>query len=86
MGDFGLGLAKGSNMGSTTALLGPVTQPVCLSLRFLLCAMGIITAPISHRLLWGLSETMLGKPRAAVLGTCNDISRVSERKRQAHGS
>lgn len=47
MGDFGQGIAEGSRMESATALLKPVTQPVCLSPSFLLCAMGIIIAPIS---------------------------------------
>lgn len=50
LGDFGLGLAKGSNMGFATALRGPVTQPVCLGLSFLLCAMGMITRPVPHGL------------------------------------
>lgn len=40
---------------SATALPGPVTQPVCLSLSFLLCPMGMIIAPISYGLPWGSS-------------------------------
>lgn len=75
MSDIGQGLA--------TALLGPVTQPICLSLSFLLCAMRIVIALISDELLWGLSGEDAGKAHSPVLGTCNDFSSVSEWKRQS---
>lgn len=82
MGDFGQDIAEGSKLGICHCFTDPVTQPVCLSLSFLLCAMAIIIAPISDGLLWGLSGEDAEKALSPVLGTCSDISSVSEWKRQ----